>query len=85
MRIVAEIPHPEFKISIFSWNAKFIVKVEAGLYEQVFRISEESVNGDLEKVKAMIDEEFIKNCLPRFLAMREDLNNAFKKTNITQL
>lgn len=85
MRIVAEIPHPEFKISIFSWNGKFIVKIEAGIYEQAFRISEETVEGDLEKVKALLTDEFIQNCRPRFLAMREDLNNALKKVNQTSL
>jgi len=81
MRVVAEIPHPEFKISIFAWNGKFIVKIEAGIYEQAFRINEETVNGDIEKVKLLVDEELISNCRARFLSMREDLNKSFKKIN----
>jgi hypothetical protein len=81
MRVVAEIPHPEFKISIFAWNAKFILKIEVGPYEQAFRINEETVSGDIEKVKAMVTEEFLKDFRTRFLAMREDLNNALKKVN----
>lgn len=84
MRVVAEIPHPEFKISIFSWNAKFIIKIEAGIYEQAFRVSEESVDGDLERVKAMVTPEFIENCRPRFLAMRDDLSKAFEKDKINK-
>ncbi len=81
MRIVAEIPHPEFKISIYNWNGKFILKVEVGPYEQAFRINEEMVDGDVEKVKSMVTEEFLKDFRTRFLAMREDLNNALKKVN----
>lgn len=81
MRVVAEIPHPEFKISIFAWNKKFILKIEVGPYEQAFRINEEMVGGDIEKVKEMVTEEFLKDFRTRFLAMREDLNNALKKVN----
>jgi hypothetical protein len=81
MRIVAEIPHPEFKISIFAWNGKFILKVEVGPYEQSFRINEETVGGDIEKLKSMVTEEFLHDFRTRFLAMREDLNNALKKVN----
>jgi hypothetical protein len=83
MRVVAEIPHPEFKISIFAWNGKLILKVEVGPYEQAFRISEETVGGDIEKVKAMVTEEFLQDFRTRFLSMKEDLNNALKKVNTT--
>lgn len=84
MRIVAEIPHPEFKITVFSWNGKFILKIEAGIYEQAFRISEESVGGNVENIKSIVDEEFIENCRKRFLMMREDLSNKMKTVNQKQ-
>jgi hypothetical protein len=82
MRVVADIPHPEFKIQIFSWNGKFILKIEAGIYEQAFRINEETVGGDIEKVKTIITDDFIKNCRLRFLAMREDLGIALNNVKI---
>lgn len=85
MRVIAEIPHPEFKISVFSWNGKFIVKIEAGIYEQAFRISEDIVEGDIEKIKVLIDEELIASCRARFLSMRDDLSKSFKKIKQHQI
>lgn len=82
MRVLADIPHPEFKIQIFSLNGKFIVKIEAGIYEQAFRINEEIVGGDIEKLKSIITDDFIKNCRPRFLSMREDLGKALENLKI---
>ena len=40
MRIIAELPHPEFKISILNMNQKFIVKIEQGTLEQSYKIPE---------------------------------------------
>lgn len=80
MRIVAEIPHPQIKITIFAWNAKFIIKLEAGPYEQVYKISEEDVEGNLEKVKAMITPEFINQCIQRFRDMRSDFSKTIQLT-----
>ena len=34
MRIIAELPHPDFKISILNMNQKYIVKIEQGTLEQ---------------------------------------------------
>ena len=40
MRILAEIPHPDCKISVFYMNQKYIVKFEKGNFEQSYKISE---------------------------------------------
>ena len=79
MRIVAEIPHPQIKITIFLWNAKFILKLEAGPFEQVYKIAEEEVEGNVEKVKAMVTTEFIEQCKQRFLVMRTDFNKTIQQ------
>ena len=39
MRIIAELPHPEFKISILNMNDKFIVKIEQGSLEQTYKLA----------------------------------------------
>ncbi len=80
MRVIEEIPHPKFKIQIFSYNAKYIVKIELGQFEQTYKISETDVMG-LDDVKAMINDELLKSCIHRFVSMREDWNNAFKNKN----
>lgn len=83
MRVIDEISHPRFKIQIFSYNSKYIVKIELGQFEQSFKIGEIDVMG-LEDVKNMITEEFLKNCLNRFVEMREDWDKSFKNKNIPQ-
>ena len=82
MRVIEEIPHPKFKIQIFSYNAKYILKIELGQFEQTFKIGETDVMG-LDDIKAMITKEFLSTCLHRFVSMREDWNTAFRNKNNT--
>lgn len=58
MRLVGNIPHPVFTISVFSMNEKYIVKLEGGPMEQVYKLPMDSVKG-LEGIKEMLTEEFI--------------------------
>ena len=37
MRTLGEIMHPACKISLFSWNGKYLVKFEQGLCEQTYK------------------------------------------------
>lgn len=83
MRVIEEISHPRFKIQIFSYNAKYIVKIELGQFEQSFKIGEIDVMG-LEDVKNMITEEFLANCLTRFVEMRTDWDTSFRNKNVPQ-
>jgi hypothetical protein len=81
LRLVKEIPHERFKISIFNYNAKYIVKVELAQFEQIFKIEESDVAG-LEEVEAMVTTELLTNCLHRFIGMRSDWEKAFQQKNI---
>lgn len=56
MRIVGNIAHPTFKISIFSTETHFSVLFQAGPMEQSYKISKEKVNG-IEGVKQFVDQE----------------------------
>lgn len=78
MRVVADIPHSHYKIQIFLYNSKYLVKIELGQFEQVFKIAEADVMG-LEEVKRMVTDELLKNSLDRFLTMRTDWEKAFKQ------
>lgn len=77
MRVIADIPHSRYKIQIFSYNAKYLVKIELGQFEQVFKIAESDVNG-VEEVKRMVTDQLLRNSLERFLSMRTDWEEAFK-------
>lgn len=77
MRLVTDIPHARYKIQVFHYNSKYIVKIELGQFEQVYKIGELDING-LEDVVKMVNEDLLKNCLERFIAMRSDWEKSFK-------
>lgn len=81
MRVIAMIPHHTFKISVFSYNSKYIVKIEWGQFEQSFKISEMDVNSDINEIRKMVSEVFLENTMRRFIAMREDWSKSFKEVN----
>lgn len=81
MRVVAEIPHPRYKIQIFSYNGKFLLKIELGQFEQIFKIPENDVMG-LEEIQRMVTPELLKNTLDRFVTMRADWEAAFQQKSI---
>ncbi|MFC0517924.1 hypothetical protein ACFFGT_27170 [Mucilaginibacter angelicae] len=81
MRIVAELPHPDFKISILNMNNKFIVKMEQGSLEQSFKIPEMDLTDGVNSVFELLDEEFLKKAAARFNDMRTDYKDAYFRYN----
>jgi len=79
MRVIAELPHPECKITIFSMNQKFIIKLEKGVFEQVYKISEMDVTEGVNGVFKILDDQFMKNASERFRQMRIDFNEAYQR------
>lgn len=77
MRVVGEIPHPELKITIFHWNNRYLIKLEAGLFEQTFKVQEYDVTSEQEVMK-LVDDGFIKSALSRFNEMAESLHRAME-------
>ena len=80
MRIIANIPHPQLKISIFMYNEKYIIEIEAGQYKQTFKISADSVAG-VDDVKALVTQEMLEHCMDRFAGMHADFKQAFERIN----
>ena len=81
MRIIAELPHPEFKISILNMNQKFIVKIEKGSMEQSYKIPEMDLTDGVNSVFEILDEEFLKTVAARFADMLKDYREAFYRYN----
>lgn len=79
MRVVAEIPHPIMKITIFSWNEKYHLKFEAGQFEQTYKISQLDVTG-LDDIKSMVTEGFCSDVLERFVEMRSGFSDAWRES-----
>ncbi|HET6243346.1 MAG: hypothetical protein H0V01_11270 [Bacteroidetes bacterium] len=77
MRVVDEIPHELFKITVFSWNAKYIIKFELDNFEQSYKISENDVSG-IEELKNSVNETFLDEVFEHFLAMRKSFGKAIQ-------
>lgn len=75
MRVVGEIPHPEVKITIFHWNNRYLIKLEAGPFEQTFKVEEFDLTSE-EEVKEIVNEAFIQQSIARFNDMAKSLQQA---------
>jgi hypothetical protein len=71
MRFVQDIPHPHFRIGLYAWNGKYIVKIDAGPYEQTYKVSEMDLI-DPENVPNLLDEAFLSRVALRFQDMDTD-------------
>jgi len=81
MKTVAELPHPEFKITIMSMNSKFIIKLEQGALEQTYKIPEMDLTDGVNSVFELLDEPFLKTVSARFTEMRKDFKESFYRYN----
>ncbi|MFD2744627.1 MULTISPECIES: hypothetical protein [Sphingobacterium] len=79
MRVLAELPHPSFKISLFGMNQKFIIKFEQGTLEQSYKIAETDIIGGVNGVFELIDEAFLKKVEDTFQQMRSSFVDAYKR------
>ncbi|MGM1427817.1 hypothetical protein [Sphingobacterium lactis] len=79
MRVLAELPHPDCKITIFGMNQKFIIKFEQGTLEQSYKLAEADVVGGINGVFEMLDEEFIQQVVGLFGQMRTAIIDTYNK------
>ncbi|MGM9511300.1 hypothetical protein ACS5NO_26415 [Larkinella sp. GY13] len=78
MRYIKEISHPAFRIGLYFWNNKYLIKIEAGLYEQTYKISEMDVSSD-EEVIQLLDEPFMQRVNERFGQMHADFMETIQR------
>lgn len=78
MRVIKEFTQEEIRISVFSWNNKYILKYELGPMEQTFKVSEMDIleESDLD---AFLEGDFFERVKIRFGEMgktfRAELEN----------
>ncbi len=83
MRILAEIPHPRLKITIFKHNDKLSLKLEKNLLEQIYKFREGSQLHNIEILKSKLSAEFLLNVETQFNEMMKaresisSIDNAF--------
>jgi hypothetical protein len=71
MHFIGSKEHDAVKISVYSWNNKYIVKFEANQLEQVYKIDSFEVSTEIQLME-LISEEFIQKVLNRFKEMGND-------------
>jgi len=74
MRVVKELVREEIRVSIFSWNNKYIIKYELGPMEQTFKLSEMDVLEESE-LDAFMEGDFFEEVKVRF----EEMGNSFRR------
>ena len=72
MRVVKEVTLGEIRVSIFSWNSKYIFKYELGPMEQTFKVSETDILEESE-LAGFLEGEFLEEVNQRFKEMGESL------------
>lgn len=71
MKFIKEIPNSFCKASLYVWNNKFIIKFEAGMYEQTYKVNEYDVSGE-DEIEEMLGDTFMEKVVTRFKAMADD-------------
>lgn len=83
MRYIADVPNPHYKIGLFVWNGKYIIKVETQFLEQIYKIAEMDLIGSPEDlVNVLSDSAFLQSISDRFEAMNNDLNESLIKLDL---
>ncbi|MCH7402160.1 hypothetical protein ACFOUP_18870 [Belliella kenyensis] len=74
MRVVNEFQKDDIRISLYSWNNKYLIKFELGPMEQTFKVSEMDVlvESDLE---GFYEGDFFEKVKLRFQEMGASLKN----------
>jgi len=72
MRVVKEVTRGDIRVSIFSWNSKYIFKYELGPMEQTFKVSETDILEEAE-LDGFLEGEFLEEVNQRFKEMGESL------------
>ncbi len=78
MRVVKEIPHPDLKITVFHWNNRYLVKLEAGLLEQTYKIQEYDVSSEQDVIE-LLDSDFINKVVTIFHQMNDCLGDSLSR------
>ena len=81
MRYIKEIPNAQYKIGLYQWNNKYIIKIESGMYEQTYKIDDYEVASPDEIVRCM-DDTFMNAITKRFDVMHDDFSESLRRNEV---
>ena len=74
MRVVKELKGKPCKVTVFSWNEKYLIKLEHGPFEQTYKVS--MMDYLEEEIDDILTDKFISDAMDRFTAMGKSLHEA---------
>jgi len=78
MRVVKEMLIKEIRVTVFSWNNKYLIKFEQGMIEQTFKVNETDV-GIEEDLAVFYSDPFLLGIQRRFDEMHQSLREELGK------
>lgn len=81
MRIIGEIPHPHYKISVLKMNDKVTIQIEDRLVSQSFVFRDGTGIRDLSSATDLLSDVFLERVDKRFADMRADYLAAIENLN----
>jgi len=85
MRIIGEIPHATYKITVLKMNERVTIQIEDRLVSQSFVFRDGSGVRDLSTAEQLLTFDFMQKVAKRFKSMNEDYINALEQLNDDQL
>lgn len=80
MRLIRDFVRGPVRVSVFSWNNKYLLKLEAGNLEQTFKVDELDFTSDEEALQ-LLNDRFMERAIIRFNDMAEALYEARREAN----
>ncbi len=74
MRVVKELTGKPCKVTVFSWNEKYLIKLEYGPFEQTYKVS--MMDYLEEEIDDILTDKFISEAMDRFKSMGVSLRDA---------
>lgn len=81
MRIIGEIKHPIYKITVLKMNERVTLQIEDRLVAQSFVFRDGSGIRDLSTAEKILTPDFLKKVNERFRDMNKDYMNALENAN----
>ena len=81
MRIIGEIPHAVYKITVLKMNERVTIQIEDRLVSQSFVFRDGSGIKDLPTAEQLLTFDFLQKVSARFKSMNEDYAEALEKIN----
>lgn len=69
MRIVGEIPHSTYKITVFAMNNKFSIQFEDGEQSQIYKVPDVAYLKNFNEVQQLVDGAFLNEVDKIFMFM----------------